>query len=122
MHGSLRAALRQAVVWEGIPENPAIVKLPRRKARKAPLVLSLLDITRTCFEAAEGMPLMINDGIPRRDPVLFCGLLERFLLDQKQEQEAEQITHNTLASYRSMTCQHIRPSVVTPAPKMFGPR
>jgi hypothetical protein len=33
----------------------------------------------------------------------------RFLLDQKQEQEAEQITHNTLASYRSMICQHSRP-------------
>src|SRR6266567_2549688 len=32
-----------------------------------------------------------------------------FLLDQKQEEEAEQITHNTLASYRSMICQHIRP-------------
>jgi integrase len=45
----------------------------------------------------------------RRDPVLFCGLLDRFLLDQKQEQEAEQITHNTLASYRSMICRHIRP-------------
>jgi integrase len=52
---------------------------------------------------------MINDGIARREPVLFCGLLDRFLLDQKQEQEAEQITHNTLASYRSMICQHIRP-------------
>lgn len=48
MHGSLRAALSQAVVWELIPKNPAIgVKLPRRKARKAPLVLSLLDIRRT---------------------------------------------------------------------------
>ena len=52
---------------------------------------------------------MINDGIPRREPVVFCSLLDRFLLDQKQEQEAEQITHNTLASYRSMICQHIRP-------------
>jgi len=52
------------------------------------------------LKAAEGMRLMINDGMTRRDPVLFCGLLDRFLLDQKQEQEAEQITHNTLASYR----------------------
>ena len=52
---------------------------------------------------------MINDGILRREPVLFCGVLDRFLLDQKQEEEAEQITHNTLASYRSMICQHIRP-------------
>ena len=48
------------------------------------------------MKAAEGVRLMINDGITRRDPVLFCGLLDRFLLDQKQEQEAEQISHNTL--------------------------
>jgi hypothetical protein len=41
--------------------------------------------------------------------IYVCGLLDRFLLDQKQEQKAEQITHNTLASYRSMICQHIRP-------------
>jgi integrase len=61
------------------------------------------------LKAAEGMRLMINDGILRRDPVLFCGILDRFLLDQKQEEDAEQITHNTLASYRSMICQHIRP-------------
>ena len=61
------------------------------------------------MKAAEGMRLMINDGMLRRDPVLFCGILDRFLLDQKQEEDAEQITHNTLASYRSMICQHIRP-------------
>ena len=61
------------------------------------------------LKAAEGMRLMINDGMLRRDPVLFCGILDRFLLDQKQEVDAEQITHNTLASYRSMICQHIRP-------------
>jgi integrase len=47
MHGSLRTALSQAVVWELIAKNPAIgVKLPRRKTRKAPLVLSLPDIRR----------------------------------------------------------------------------
>jgi hypothetical protein len=47
MHGSLRTALSQAVVWELIPKNPAVgVKLPRRKARKPPLVLSLPDIRR----------------------------------------------------------------------------
>ncbi len=61
------------------------------------------------LKAAEGMRLMINDGILRREPVLFCGILDRFLIDQKQEEDAEQITHNTLASYRSMICQHIRP-------------
>ena len=49
------------------------------------------------LKAAEGMRLMINDGILRREPVLFCGILDRFLLDQKQEEDGEQITHNTLA-------------------------
>jgi len=61
------------------------------------------------LKAAEGMRLKINDGIARRDPVLFCGLLDRFLLDQKQEEAAGQITNNTLASYRSMISRHIRP-------------
>ena len=61
------------------------------------------------LKAAEGMRLIINDGVARRQSVLFCGLLDRFLLDQEQEVEAEQITHNTLASYRSMIAQHIRP-------------
>jgi hypothetical protein len=55
------------------------------------------------------MRLIINDGVAQRPPVPFSGLLDRFLLDQKQEQESEQITHNTLASYRSMISQHIRP-------------
>jgi hypothetical protein len=36
------------------------------------------------LKAAEGMRLMINDGITRPDPVLFCGLLDRFLLDPIQ--------------------------------------
>jgi hypothetical protein len=42
------------------------------------------------LKAAEGMRLMINDGILRQDPVLFCGILDRFLIDQKQEEDAEQ--------------------------------
>jgi hypothetical protein len=50
-----------------------------------------------------------HDGVAQRPPVPFSGLLDRFLLDQKQEQASEQITHNTLASYRSMISQHIRP-------------
>ena len=61
------------------------------------------------LKAAEGMRVLINDGIAAREPVLFCGVLDRFLLEQKQEQEAEQITHGTLASYRSMISQHILP-------------
>ena len=45
MHGGLRTALNQAVVWELIPRNPAIgVKLPRKKVRKPPVLLSLPDI------------------------------------------------------------------------------
>ena len=61
------------------------------------------------LKAAEGMRLLINDGVARRDSVLFCGLLDRFLLDQKREEDAEQITHDTLASYRSMIYRQIRP-------------
>jgi len=61
------------------------------------------------LKAAEGMRLIINDGVRSRQPVLFCGILDRFLLEQEQDQEAEQITHNTVASYRSMISQHIRP-------------
>jgi integrase len=54
------------------------------------------------------MRLMINAGVPSRQPVVFCGILDRFLLEQEQEREAGQITHNTVASYRSMISQHIR--------------
>ena len=54
MHGSMRAILSQAVVWELIPKNPAIgVRLPRRKSRKAPVVLSLVDIKRIIEEIPE---------------------------------------------------------------------
>ncbi len=61
------------------------------------------------LKAAEGKRLLINDGIASRPPVLFGAVLDRFLLEQKQEQEAEQITHSTCSSYRSMISQHIRP-------------
>jgi len=52
---------------------------------------------------------MANDGIFARERVHFCGILDRFLIEQKQEQEAEQITYQTLASYRSIIRRHIRP-------------
>jgi integrase len=55
------------------------------------------------------MRLMANDGILARERVRFCGILDRFLIEQKQEQEAEQITYQTLASYRSIIRRHIRP-------------
>jgi integrase len=45
MHGALRAMLNQAVVWRMIDRNPAIgVKLPRKKARKPPVLLELPQI------------------------------------------------------------------------------
>jgi len=43
------------------------------------------------------MRLMANDGIFARERVHFCGILDRFLIEQKQEQEAEQITYQTLS-------------------------
>jgi len=45
MHGALRATLNQAVTWGMLDRNPAIgIKLPRRKARKPPVVLELPQI------------------------------------------------------------------------------
>jgi integrase len=61
------------------------------------------------LKAAEGMRLIINHGVASWKPILFCGVLDRFLFEQRQEEEAEQITHNTLVSYRSMISQHIGP-------------
>ena len=61
------------------------------------------------LKAAEGMRVLINDGVAAREPVLFCGVLDGFLIEQTQEQETEQVTHGTLASYRSMISQHILP-------------
>jgi integrase len=90
--------------WESAPEG-------HRKRRG--FTVGTVDEYKTeahALKAAEGMRLMINDAASSRPPVLFCGLLDRFLIDQKQEMEAGQITYHTLASYRSMIRQHIRPT------------
>ncbi len=73
------------------------------------------------LKAEEGVRLMINDGMLRREQVLFCGILDRFLLHQKQAEDAEQITHNTLASYRSMIANISDPSGATTISKTLGP-
>ena len=73
------------------------------------------------LKAEEGVRLMINDGMLRREQVLFCGILDRFLIDQKQAEDAEQITHSTLASYRSMICNISDPSGATTISKTLGP-
>jgi integrase len=45
MHGALRATLNQAVAWSMLDRNPAIgIKLPRKKARKPPVLLELPQI------------------------------------------------------------------------------
>ena len=45
MHGALRATLNQAVTWGMLDRNPAIgIKLPRKKARKPPVLLELFQI------------------------------------------------------------------------------
>jgi integrase len=47
IHGTLRAALNQSKTWGMLDRNPAVgVKLPRKRAVKAPVVLSLTDIRR----------------------------------------------------------------------------
>ena len=47
MHGCLRAVLNQGKAWELVRSNAAQgVRLPRRKARKPPIVLAKQDIRR----------------------------------------------------------------------------
>src|ERR1700678_609818 len=47
MHGCLRALLNQGKAWELVHANPAQgVRLPRKKARKPPIVLAKQDIRR----------------------------------------------------------------------------
>jgi len=47
IHGTLRAALNQGIVWGMLDRNPAVgVKLPRKRAVKPPVVLALADIRR----------------------------------------------------------------------------
>jgi integrase len=47
MHGCLRALLNQGKAWELVRANPAQgVRLPRKKARKPPVVLAKQDIRR----------------------------------------------------------------------------
>ena len=61
------------MVWELIPKNPAVgVKLPRKKARKAPLVLSLPDIRRMIVKL--GLPKGIDF---RSFRTMHCSLMLR---------------------------------------------
>ena len=47
IHGTLRAALNQGKAWGMLDRNPAVgVKLPRKRAVKAPVLLSLAEIRR----------------------------------------------------------------------------
>ena len=47
IHGTLRAALNQAIAWEMLTKNPAVgVKLPRKHAVKPPVLLPLVEIRR----------------------------------------------------------------------------
>ena len=47
IHGTLRAALNQGKAWGMLDQNPAVgVKLPRKRAVKPPVVLSLAEIRR----------------------------------------------------------------------------
>ncbi len=58
MHGCLRAMLNQGKAWELVRSNPAQgVRLPRKKARKPPVVLAKQDIRR------------VIDNLPRTDEI-----------------------------------------------------
>ncbi len=54
MHGALRSTLNQAIVWSMLERNPAIgVKLPRKKSRKPPVILTLPQIRAMLEELPE---------------------------------------------------------------------
>jgi integrase len=54
MHACLRALLNQGKVWGLVRHNPALgVRLPRRKSRKPPVLLSRQDIRRVIDELPE---------------------------------------------------------------------
>lgn len=54
MHGALRSTLNQAIVWGMLERNPAIgVKLPRKKSRKPPVMLTLPQIRAILEELPE---------------------------------------------------------------------
>ena len=54
MHGALRSTLNQAIVWGMLERNPAIgVKLPRKKSRKPPVILTLPQIRAMLEELPE---------------------------------------------------------------------
>ena len=47
IHGTLRAALNQAIAWEMLSKNPAVgVRLPRKRSVKPPVLLPLVEIRR----------------------------------------------------------------------------
>ena len=54
IHGTLRAALNQAIACEMLLKNPAVgVKLPRKRAVKPPVLLPLVEIRRVPLIVAE---------------------------------------------------------------------
>ena len=54
MHGALRSTLNQAIAWGMLERNPAVgVKLPRKKSRKPPVVLTLSQIRAMLEELPE---------------------------------------------------------------------
>ncbi|PSH03124.1 MAG: hypothetical protein CXZ00_13955 [Acidobacteria bacterium] len=54
IHGTLRAALNQAIAWEMMTRNPAKgVKLPRKHSVKPPIVLPLIFIRKVIQTVAE---------------------------------------------------------------------
>jgi integrase len=54
MHGALRSTLNQGIVWGLLDRNPALgIKLPRKKSRKPPVILSLPQIRAILDELPE---------------------------------------------------------------------
>jgi integrase len=91
LHAALRAALNQAVAWGMIDRNPAIgVRLPRKRMRKPPILLSLADLKRLLDalpEPSRSVVVLIVLGSMRVGEVLALRwkdiLADRVIVDER---------------------------------------
>jgi integrase len=91
IHGSFRAALSHGKAWGMLMSNPAVgVKLPRKRAVKPPVILSLSDIRRmleTVKESTKSMVVLIVFASMRPGEVLALRwkdiLRDRILIDER---------------------------------------
>ena len=89
--------------WESTPDG--------RRTRRG-FTVGTVDSTKRrshSLKATEGMRLIINDGVAQRPPVPLVVSWNVSFWIRNRGKSPNKITYNTLASYRSMISQHIRP-------------